>query len=102
MAREQTLKWFKFMYRKARVMKSPNFHVYKNRKFGGQERVAIVVPNSSTPLASKRNLVKRRIKTILNLMKEEIVGMDYVIVVKRDVSRFQVSELTNELSQLIV
>lgn len=102
MAREQTLKWFKFMYRKARVIKSPNFQVYKNRKFGSIERVAIVVPNSSIPLASKRNLVKRRIKTILGLMENGLVGMDYVIVVKCDVSRFRVSELTNELSQLMV
>ncbi len=60
-------------------------------------RVVLVVPKMVVKKATQRNLIKRRIRAILEPLLHDDAARDFVVIARRGIEGLVFSELKNEL-----
>lgn len=96
------------VFKQNKVFSSPNFSLRVHNRLGlepnfsKQARLAVVIPNKTIPLSTKRHLAKRRIHAVLEkIWLTTVNNIDIIVQIKEGASKLDFSDLEKELIGLL-
>jgi ribonuclease P protein component len=88
----------KRVYRRGRVQHSPNFSLTYLPNYQAQNRLTVVVGTKVSKKSVQRNKMRRRVRAAIRELWPQLkTGYDMIVIVKKDLSKLEHSQLKQQL-----